>query len=57
METRTLKKLLSVAWVVLGCGQALSAASRGSWLFFGLGVVYALLGVLYFWFEVYAIGR
>ena len=53
MDRRTLQTGLSVAWVLLGVGQVVSGVLGDEPLFAALGAVYALLGVAYYWAEVY----
>ena len=53
MRTMRLKRLIVAAWLVLGVIQVGTALFDGEWFFLALGVFYTLLGVAYFWFEVY----
>lgn len=53
MRRTTLKKLVVAAWIVLGTAQVVTALLDGDWFFLALGVAYTLLGVGYFWYEVY----
>ena len=55
MQTLRLKKLVVLVWILVGVAQVTTAALDRNWLFLALGVVYLLLGVAYFWFEVYRV--
>ena len=53
MDERRLKTGLSVAWVTLGAVQTVTGLARSEPLFAVLGGIYALLGVAYYWAEVW----
>lgn len=53
MRTMRLKKLVVAGWLVVGLLQITNALFGDDWFLLALGVVYTLLGVAYFWYEVH----
>lgn len=47
------KKLVGGAMVVLGLVQAATGVLQDLWMYAGLGIAYAVIGVAYVWFEGY----